>query len=336
MIDRKDMEMYTGNLTQIGGTRQYVLTEGRARNLRAIDINTGSGLNYTILPDRGMDISLAGYKGTNLVFLTCNGETHPAYYEPEGIGWLNTFAGGLLTTCGLTNVGPPANDDGEDLGLHGRYSAIPACRVADLSGWKDDDYIIKIKGVVEECRIFGNKLRLEREITSVLGRNIINISDRITNFGGSQSPCMILYHMNFGYPLLSEHCELLIDPVMTDPINNSAEIGLTECKKINKPQLDFQEQVFCHTMKGSDNGEAVVSLVNRSIGISLQIKFNINQLPYLIHWKVMGYGDYVLGLEPSNVPLKNRKYLKNAGTLPYIQPGMSITNYIEISLSETI
>ncbi|MGQ9620637.1 MAG: aldose 1-epimerase family protein [Bacteroidales bacterium] len=335
-MERKNLEKYIGNQAQLGGTRHYVLTEGRARCLRAIDINTGSGLNYTILPDRGMDISLAAYKGTNLVFLTCNGETHPAYYEPEGIGWLNTFAGGLLTTCGLTYLGPPVIDDGVELGLHGRYSTIPACRVADLSSWVDDDYIIKIKGVVEEGRIFGNKLRLEREITSVLGQNNINIRDRITNFGSSQSPYMILYHLNFGYPLLSEHCELLIDPVKTDPVNKSAETSLIDYKKIIKPQLDFQEQVFCHTMKGSDTGEAVVSLINRLNGTSLQIRFNINQLPYLIQWKMMGYGDYVMGLEPSNVPLKNRKDLKNEGTLPYIQPGMSVINDLEISLSEAM
>lgn len=80
-----------------------------------------------------MDISLAGFKGTNLVFLTCNGETHPAFFEPENIGWLRTFTGGLLTTCGLTYNGGPVTDGNEQLGLHGRYSTIPAKQVADRS-----------------------------------------------------------------------------------------------------------------------------------------------------------------------------------------------------------
>ena len=90
--------------------------------MRATDINTGSGLQYTVLPDRAMDISLASYKGTNLVYLTCNGETNPAFYEQEGIGWLRTFAAGLFTTCGLTYLGSPCEDEGEQLGLHGRIS----------------------------------------------------------------------------------------------------------------------------------------------------------------------------------------------------------------------
>jgi hypothetical protein len=157
-MKRAEILQYIGNQSQIGGTRHYTLTEGWAKNLRAIDVNSGSGLQYTIMPDRGMDISLAGFKGTNLVYLTCNGETHPSYFEPENLGWLRTFTGGLLTTCGLTYIGGPVIDGNDHLGLHGRYSTIPARQIADLSEWIDNEYHIKIKGVVEEGVIFGNKL----------------------------------------------------------------------------------------------------------------------------------------------------------------------------------
>jgi hypothetical protein len=101
-MEKSETLKYIGNLSQLGGCRHYILSEGSARGMRATDIDTGSGLQYTVLPDRAMDISLASFKGINLVYLTCNGETHPAFYEPEGIGWLRTFAAGLLTTCGLT------------------------------------------------------------------------------------------------------------------------------------------------------------------------------------------------------------------------------------------
>jgi hypothetical protein len=95
-MDKNETLKYIGNLSQIGGCRHYTLSDGWGRGMRATDINTGGGLQYTVLPDRGLDISLAGYRGVNLVYLTCNGETHPAYYEPEGLGWLHTFTGGLL------------------------------------------------------------------------------------------------------------------------------------------------------------------------------------------------------------------------------------------------
>ena len=79
-MKKTNISQYIGNQAQVGGTRHYVLTDGWARNLRCIDVNSGSGLQYTILPDRGMDISLASFNGINLVYLTCNGETHPSFY----------------------------------------------------------------------------------------------------------------------------------------------------------------------------------------------------------------------------------------------------------------
>ena len=92
-MEKSELLKYIGNLSQIGGCRHYTLSEGWGRGMRAVDINTGSGLHYTVLPDRGMDISLARYKDINLVYQTCNGETHPAFYEQEG-----------LDGCGLLQV----------------------------------------------------------------------------------------------------------------------------------------------------------------------------------------------------------------------------------------
>jgi galactose mutarotase-like enzyme len=333
-MKKSEVLQYIGNQAQIGGTRHYVLADGWGRDLRGIDVNSGSGLQYSILPDRGMDISLASYKGTNLVYLTTNGETHPAYFEPEGIGWLRTFTAGLLTTCGLTYLGAPVTDGTEQLGLHGRYSTIPAKQVADASAWEGDDYHIKITGIIEDAVLFGNKLRLEREIHTIQGKNSIRITDKVTNFGYAPSPYTILYHFNLGYPLLSENAELLLEPSKSEPRSEAAKSGLKDFKHIMPPTEGFKEQVFCHTMSADTNGKTSVTLKNQELGIALTIKFNIRQLPYLVQWKMMGQGEYVLGLEPSNVPLKNRKELREQNILPLLQPGESVTNDIEIILTD--
>ena len=333
-MKREETLQYIGNQAQISGSRHYVLTDGWGRNLRAIDINSGSGLQYTIMPDRGMDISLASYRGVNLVYLTPNGETHPAFYEPEDLGWLRTFAGGLLTTCGLTWLGAPVMDGNEPLGLHGRYSTLPAKQVNDLSGWVNNEYHIKVKGVVEEASIFGNKLRLERQIHTVQGQNTLRITDTITNFGYAPSPYTIMYHINLGYPLLSEDAALQFDPAHTHPRTPLAASEMQDYKKLLKPQPGYQERVYIHTMLGKADGETSVTLQNRKLGIALSIHFNIKQLPYLIQWKMLGQGEYVLGLEPSNIPLKDRKQLKDENTLPLLQPGESVTNDIEIALAD--
>ena len=329
-MDRSELLKYTGNITQLGYCRQYTLSEGWGRGMRAADIQTGGGLQYTVLPDRGMDISYASFRGTNLVYLTCNGETHPSYYEPEGINWLHTFAGGLLTTCGLTYLGPPCTDEGEELGLHGRFSTIPVKQFCDLSHWQGDHYIYKVRGIVEEGFLFGKKLRMEREISSPGGDNIIQIKDIITNFGNKPSPYTILYHMNFGYPLLSEDTELIIDPSNTVPRDAGGLKGIHEFRSFIKPQPSYNEQVFFHTMKGDEAGNTSVRVRNKKIGTSVTISFNIKQLPYLCEWKMMAYGEYVLGIEPGNVFSKSRKELRSENSLPILQPGESCENSIEI------
>lgn len=325
---------YIGNISQIGGVRPYELSDGWARKMRAIDVNTGSGFQYTILPDRGMDISLASFKGKNLVYLTCNGETSPYYYESEGIGWLHTFTGGLLSTCGLTHLGPPVLDDGEALGLHGRYSTLPARQVSDCSEWMDGDFHIKLKGTIEEGHLFGHKLRLVREISSILGRNELEISDTITNFGSKLSPYTILYHINLGYPLLSEDAELIIEPLLTSPRDKNAEPGLNEFRKFIEPQDAYDEQVFFHQMKGDESGITTASLLNKELGFKLTLEFNINQLPFLTQWKMMGSGEYVLGLEPGNVFSKSRKQLREESSLPFLEPQATVTNRLKIKIEE--
>lgn len=333
-MEKNDLLKYTGNHSQLGGTRHYVLSDGWGRNMRCIDIDSGSGLVYTVLPDRGMDISRASFKGINLVFLTCNSETHPSFYEHDGAGWLHTFNGGLLTTCGLTYLGAPVNDSGDELGLHGRYSTIPAKQVCDLSGWNGDQYIIKVRGVAEEGFMFGHKLRLEREVMSVMGTNRIRITDTVTNFGSGRSPFTILYHMNLGYPLLDENAELIIDPANTTPRDENAEKGLSSIRKFTVPQAGFREQVFDHLMKAGGDGFASATLQNRKPGISLGIRFKTDTLPYLVQWKNMGQGDYVLGLEPCNTPGKNRKLLRESNMLPVLEPGESRVHQIEVIVED--
>ncbi len=333
IMNRSELLKYIGNLSQTGYCRHYTLSEGWGRGLRAIDINTGGGLQYTLLPDRGLDISLANFKGINLVYQTCNGETHPAYYEPEGPGWLHTFAGGLLTTCGITHLGPPCTDEGEHLGLHGRFSTIPSRLVNDLSDWEDNEYCYKIRAVIEEGSLFGYKMRVEREISSFRGQNMIRLKDKITNFGNKPGPYTILYHMNFGYPFLSENTELIIDPLKTLPRDEDAAQGINDFARFIKPQQYFREQVFFHTMKGDRDGTTTVSMRNAKVGIDVSISININQLPYIAQWKMMGWGEYVLGIEPSNVLCKSRKTLREENSLPILEPGEDTVNEIKVAVN---
>jgi len=333
-FNREQVLKRIGRIAQFGGTRHYTLSDGRSKHVAAIDVDTGSGFRVTALPDRGLDISLASYKGLNLVYLTPNGEVHPAFYEPEGLGWLQTFFGGLLTTCGLTYLGPPGVDGGQRLGLHGRYAASPARQVCDRSGWDDDEYRVEISGIVEECAVFGDKIRLTRTITTSLGSNSLTICDVAENFGYATSPFTILYHVNAGFPLLDASARLSLTAKKSFPLDETSAAGFDQWHVVSEPIPGFAEQNYLHTMACGQDGRAAAALINRELldGLGLFLRFDPQELPYLNQWKMMGEGDYVMGIEPCNAPCANRAELRSQGLLPVLEPGQTHTSRVEIGV----
>ena len=335
-FSRAEILRRVGNVSQIASARHVVLDDGRAKGVAAIDFDTGAGLRFTVLPDRGMDISSASYKGCNLVYLTPNGEVHPAYYEPQGAGWLRIFFGGLLTTCGLTTIGAPGRDGDEDLGLHGRYAAIPARQVCDGSRWDGDDYVLEASGVMEESQLFGDKLRLTRTISSRAGAKTLVIQDVVENFGHRLSPLTILYHINFGFPLLDATSRAVISTAESTPFNERSAQGMAEMLAFSDPVVGYEEQNFLHRMAADAEGCAYAAMINPELGdgLGVYIKFDRGALPYLNEWKMMGEGDYVAALEPCNAPCENRGALRQKGLLPFLAPGEVQEIRVEIGVLE--
>jgi hypothetical protein len=310
------------------------LSDGRSKGVAAVDVDTGSGLRFTALPDRGLDISLASYRGVNLVYLTPNGEVHPAYYEPQGSGWLRTFFGGLLTTCGLTYLGPPGKDGEEELGLHGRYTTTPARQFRDDSRWEGDEYRIELTGIVEEASLFGDKLRLTRTIATAIGRKSLAILDLVENFGYRPSPFTILYHVNAGFPLLGAASRVVVTARKTEPCDAKSAEGLGQWQSCSGPIAGFAEENFLHTMAGDEEGRAWAAVVNPELagGLGLYVKFDARTLPYLNQWKMLAEGDYVVAVEPCNAPCENRADLRAKGLLPILAPGEQRTMQVEIGV----
>jgi hypothetical protein len=103
-----------------------VLDNGAGRGTRIAWVNTGAGLRYKVVPDRGLDIADAFYNAHSLAWLSHAGVTAPQPFSHRGLDWLRTFGGGLLTTCGLSHVGGPEADAHGERGLHGLVSNLPA------------------------------------------------------------------------------------------------------------------------------------------------------------------------------------------------------------------
>ncbi|HOP80618.1 MAG TPA: DUF4432 family protein, partial [Armatimonadota bacterium] len=143
---RQDLLQHTGDISQIAGIKKIRLTDGKEEGVEAYQVKNGAGLNFTVVASRAMDISSADWCGRSLAWISSTGETAPEFYEEPGLGWLRSFYGGLLVTCGLTQVGAPNIDQGTPLGLHGRISNTPAYQVSYDSKWEGDDYIMWVQG----------------------------------------------------------------------------------------------------------------------------------------------------------------------------------------------
>ena len=340
---RREVERHVGGLGQAGGTRRVVLAEGRAKGVEAFQFETGGGLSFTVLPDRGLDIPFCSFKGLNLVYQAPGGIAHPAFHDPAGFEWLRVFFGGLLTTCGLTYFGDPGPDGGEQLGLHGRYSGLPAVRVRDLSRWQGEEYVLEVAGTVEEASLFGERLRLERSVASRIGARSLTVRDRVENFGRRPSPFTILYHVNAGFPLLDAESQLDCTSVSIEPYDAAAAARLEEVWSFAAPDPQFPGMGldYLHTMAADNKGRAWAALVNRGLrpeggpaGLGLALRFRADTLPFLNEWKMLGEGDYVVGVEPANTKCLNRGALRREGRLPLLQPGEAREMEVEIGVLE--
>ena len=98
---REELLKKTGNLSQISGINEFTFNSGRAKGVDAIDVNAGD-LKFTVLPSRCLDVGQASFKGYPFAYLSKSGLRSSAYFfEDKGKGFLDSFYGGLLTTCGL-------------------------------------------------------------------------------------------------------------------------------------------------------------------------------------------------------------------------------------------
>lgn len=318
------------NPTQVGGIEAYTIDNGEGRGVRALCVNTGAGLRYRILVDRGLDIDQAFFNQHSLAFLTHKGVTPPRRAHDKGIGWLAGFPGGLLTSCGPFNIGPPGEDQGQELGLHGTHSntaaAIESVIQPDPRAGRLE---MSVTGVVRYGSLFGPLLELRRTIRSTLGSNAIDFTDEFFNPGNTDAPHAWLLHINFGYPLVDEGAELCYDSPKVEPQEVPENVSRfrkgIDPKRVPGP-LDshrgFNESVAYLYPRAMDrSGRTRVGIVNRRLGIGVAIRYSTREFPRCVNWQHWGPGEYVTALEPANGTVRGRWVDRQEGLLDTIPAG---------------
>ena len=317
--------------SRLAGTKSYTLNSGKSKGVDAVDIRTGSGLSYTVVADRGLDIAWAEYKGVPISYISAAGVVSPAYYEAKGDEWLRGFYGGLLTTCGLTQVGDPCEFNGAEHGLHGRVANTPAERICIDEQVDGGEYVISVKGVVRQAKSCAENMVLSRSIQSIAGRSRIVVEDVIENKSYKKQPFMILYHCNIGFPLLNENTGIFIPNRKVTSMFPQHEPETADYGKTESPKDDYEERVFYFDALRDSDGFSRVIVANdrQDPSLALIIRYKADTLDNLALWKQYVKGEYVIGIEPCNNHILGVRNEYSIGTLKYLNPLEIAKTFIE-------
>ncbi len=329
------------NHRQLGGIETSVIDNGAGRGTRIAWINTGTGLRFKVVIDRAMDIADAFYNQHSLTWLSHAGITSPQPFSHRGIDWLRTFGGGLLTTCGLSHVGGPETDEFGERGVHGLISNIPAeiesiIQPDPFSGKLE----MSITGVVKETKIFGPSLELRRTISATLGQATIRIHDEVINRANTPASHMILYHFNFGWPLVDKGTDILWKGTWHSMEGDKADRIFKEGNEFKKcpdplPQHSGTgEAVVAIEVTADHSGKCTCGLFNEKLGLAIAMRFNKKQLPWLTNWQHWGKDEYVTGLEPGTNPPIGQAKARKENQLIFLEPGEKRSYDVELDVLE--
>lgn len=324
--DKAFLRKRLGHMSQLCGLKRYRLSEGRADGVDAVDVKTGAGLNYTVLPGRGMDIAWTEYKGVPVSYMSNTGVNHASRYDSNGMEWLSNFFAGLLTTCGFSNVGGPSETvhpviGKRNLSLHGKLTNIPASQVSTFEGWEDDKYVMSVSGKMRESCLHGENITLRRTIKSILGENKIILHDFIENESNREQPCMLLYHMNLGYPILSEDARLVTSSESIVGASSKAQEELDIHNVFSAPISGQTERCYFHKLRKDKDGNTKIAVVNDKLELAVVFTYKPEQLSCLTEWKMLNEGEYVLGIEPGTANPIGRERAEKEGKLKTLSVG---------------
>lgn len=314
------------NVLQLGGIETSVLDNGPGRGTRIAWINTGGGLRYKVVIDRGLDIVDAEFLGQSLTFHSLVGVTAPSFAYNRGIDWLRSFPGGLVTSCGPCNMGATCTDEGEELGLHGTHSNTAAVVESIVNpDFKREVHEMSITGIVRTARMFNPNVELRRTVRSPLGEPAIEIFDHFTNLGNQPVPHAWLLHINFGYPLIEPNVSTYCYKGRVLPRQDSiAWFSRKDSRRAVVPQESHRGtgEACAYIDPAADrSGLVTAGVVNEKRGFGVKIEFNLHQFPRMANWQHWGpAGSYVGALEPMNGGVEGRATDRKRGWLDHLKP----------------
>jgi hypothetical protein len=309
---------------RIAGVSPIVFDDPPRRGARALQVRNATGLGLTLIPERGLDASELLYGGVPLTWYGPGNAAPSSNLDPSVDAFDRTFFGGLVTTCGMDAFGPPGQDGFGAWPQHGHFNHLAARDVRYGTIGERSAATIEIRGTILQFAMFGAALRIERTWKIGMYENTVTLHDRVSNDGGREQPHMLLYHCNVGWPMLDERMHWRVDASHSTPRDEVAAKAFDERFLGGAPQDAFNEQVFVHDPLPGDDGWARATAINEQLqgGLALSIAYQPVQLPALFSWRMLGYGTYVMAVEPANCAnVRGRAAAAADRSLPMLDPG---------------
>ncbi|MCK1969258.1 aldose 1-epimerase family protein [Franconibacter sp. IITDAS19] len=281
---------------------QKVLHGGKQEGSKIITLASENGLTIVLSPTRGMNLLHAQGFGVRLGWDSPVKEVvNPAFINLEsrnGLGWLEGF-NEMMVRCGYEWTGHPTTADGQLYTLHGKAGNTPASRV-EVEVSESAPYEIRIRGLIKESTFKKADLQTMTELRYVPGSNSFSLHDVLTNHADYPHDYQIIYHSNFGKPILEEGARFIAPLANVSPFNDYAKGGIKTWNTYSAPTKDFDEMVFNLTPLADANQQTLAAVINKAGDKGAAIGFNVSQLPVLTMWKNTDTEKqgYVTGIEP--------------------------------------
>ena len=328
--------------------RKMTLHGGRQEGVDVILVDNGK-LKFTVCPTRGMGVLSATMGDVFLGWSSPVKEVvHPKLINLQsrgGLGWLEGF-NEWMVRCGLESAGHPGvdrfiNNVGAEatmeLTLHGKIANIPASEVEVVID-PEPPHRLRVRGRVEERMFYGPKLVLQSEISTTPGSNTLQLADLIVNDGEDEQEFQIIYHPNFGPPLLEDGSTFAGAVERVTPFNEHAAKDVASYAEYHGPRLGFIEQVYCLRPKPDRAGRATIMLRNKARDKAVSMNFATSELPFVSLWKntnALKEG-YVTGLEPGTGFPNNRRIERKFGRVPKLPSGGTFKASIDFTIHTTL
>lgn len=298
------MNKKVNNLSQIASVTRYTVTSGKSQGLNVIDCNNGV-IRFLLNESNALDVMQLYHNGVNVSFLSKNA------FTANKSGFDSRFEGGMLYTCGFDSVG---SRDG--FATHGSFHITPA----EVTKIECNDEEIIIEADVRNSALFGKNLLVKRRVYTKVGSSSVKISDTLINEAYRAEDYCVLYHVNFGYPMLDEGVEIEADLSEIIPRTDWAKQNSDTATLIESP-VDNKEET-CYYL---ELNKPEISVVNKKLAKKCTVKYSGDTLPCFIEWKSMASGDYAFGLEPTTTLLDDNFEYDTIGA------GEKIEFFVEIS-----